>query len=122
MASIQNPYFYSLGGLGFYLSDHQNITSRPILSKNKQRESFHFLTKNHGLTTLEKSLHGNYVKSIFYSLGGLGFQRDDHDTLFLGLLCEKKRKFPVFVYKHGLTPSKKKDVSMTTMSNQNFFV
>ena len=35
MASMWNPYFYSLGGLVFYLNDHQNIISRPILSKDK---------------------------------------------------------------------------------------
>ena len=31
----EKSYFYSLGGLVFFLKDPQNTISRPILSKNK---------------------------------------------------------------------------------------
>ena len=62
---------------------------------------FSFFDQNHGITPSKKSQSGNYVKSIFHSLGGLVFKQDDHEALFLGLLIllkkKPKRKFPIFV-------------------------
>ena len=48
VATMWNEYFYSLGRL-FCAKWSSNIISRPILSRNKQREHFNFLTfeENH---------------------------------------------------------------------------
>ena len=48
-----------------------------------------FLTKIMGF---KKIHHGDHIKSIFFSLGKLVLQPDDHQTLFLGLYCPNTNK------------------------------
>ena len=71
------------------LGQSSNTTSRPILSKKKQGENVQFLTK---IVGFKKIHHGDHIKSIFFSLGKLVLQPDDHQTLFLGLYCPNTNK------------------------------
>ena len=72
MATLLYSNSYSLRGLVFYLNDHQIIISRPICPKTNEDKIFIFLPKS-WVNPFEKSEYGNYVKSIFYSVGWLVF-------------------------------------------------
>ena len=98
-----NPYFYSVGGR-FLTRWSSDITSRLILSKNKLRRYFQFLTKIMGLP-LWKSQYVYSVKLIFFSLGSLVFYLDGQQALSQGPFVSKqaKMKIPIFDLTHGLT-------------------
>ena len=82
-----NPYFCSVGGR-FLTRWSSDIISRLILSKNKLRWCFQFLTKIMGLP-LWKSQYVHCVKSIFFSVGSLVFYLDCQQALFQGPFCLK---------------------------------
>ena len=58
-----NEYFYSLGRR-FCTKWSSNIISRHILSRNKQREPFHFFIPKSLVNPFKMIQYGNYVKSI----------------------------------------------------------
>ena len=39
-----------------------------------------------------------WLKELFYSLGGLGFQLDDHQTLFLVVIGPKRKRRSTFKF------------------------
>ena len=60
--------------------------------KQKQQGNFQFLSKIKGYLLQNKSQYDNYVKSLFFCLGGLVVLLHDHQTLFQGPFCPKQKQ------------------------------
>ena len=82
----------------------RNIISMPILPKNKQIGNFQFLIKVMGLPLWKNLSMATFQNTNFYSLRGLVFYLNDHQTLLQGPFIQNqtKIKFPFFVQNHGL--------------------
>ena len=82
----------------FVSTRSQNTEFWPILLKKNKKQHFKFLTKNHGLTPLEKCKIFTFLNRCFYSLKWLVYYLESHKHFLLAYFAEKlkRTKFPIF--------------------------
>ena len=116
MATLWYPNFCSLGGLVFYLNDHQTVFQGPFVQKHTKMKF-----PKSWVDPFEKIQYGHCLKSIFYILGRLVFLLDNRQTLLQGLFFPKTNEEEIcnFWPKSWVDPFKKS--SMATMWNPYFY-